>query len=196
MLKVLVDAPKKMVEFAETPEAKDKPYDICLHCPFISESCDGPNILAMDYPRWVEWANQRMKRMNLTKGEVALQSGIPQSTVKSALSGVTYDIRTETMREITRVLIGGCWGQYPCHLAAILMAGNAQEAEPENTPLSMRERQQYEAQIREIKADYQAKVDYLKEQVEHWKQESKIRDKYLAEKNEYINKLMDRILEK
>lgn len=190
-----------MVDYAQTSAAKEKPYDICLHCPFISESCDGPNILAMDYPRWVEWANHRMKRMNLTKGEVALQSGIPQSTVKSALSGVTYDIRTETMREITRVLIGGCWGQYPCHLAAILMAGNVQEAEPESTPLSVQERQQYETQIRELKAEAQAKVDYLKEQVAHWKEEAahwkeeaRIRDKYLADKNARIDALTDRIL--
>lgn len=190
-----------MVDYAQTSAAKEKPYDICLLCPFISESCDGPNILAMDYRRWVEWANQRMKKLSLTKGEVALQSGIPHSTVKSALAGVTQDIRTETMREITRVLIGGCWGQYPCHLAAILMAGNVQEAEPESAPLSMQERRQYETQIREIKADYQAKVDYLKEQVAHWKEEaahwkeeSRIRDKYLADKNARIDSLMDRIL--
>lgn len=181
-----------MVDYAQTSTAKEKPYDICLHCPFISESCDGPNILAMDYPRWVEWANQRMKSLGLTKGEVALQSGIPQSTVKSALSGVTYDIRTETMREITRVLIGGCWGQYPCHLAAILMAGTHQDTESE--PLTASERQQYEAQIQQLKADYQKKVDYLKEQVNHWQEEARIRDKFLEEKNKTIDRLMDKIL--
>lgn len=188
-----------MVEYAKTASAKDKPYDICLHCPFISESCDGPNILAMDYPRWVEWAKERMKLRNVTKGEVALQSGLSLSTVKSALSGMGYDVRTETMREITRVLIGGCWGQYPCHLAAILMAGKAQEAEPDH--LTATERQQYEEQVRQLKADYQAKVDYLKEQVAHWKEEaahwkeeSRIRDKYLADKNARIDDLMDRIL--
>lgn len=192
MLKILVDAPKTMVEYAKTASAKDKPYDICLHCPFISESCDGPNILAMDYPRWVEWARDRMKLRDLTKGEIALQNGLPLSTVKSALSGNSYDIRTETMREITRVLIGGCWGQYPCHLAAILMAGTAQDAEPE--PMAAGERAQMEEQIRQIKADYQAKVDYLKEQVAHWKEEARIRDKYLEEKNKTIDRLMDRIL--
>ena len=203
MLKISFDAPKSMVDYAQTSAAKEKPYDICLHCPFISESCDGPNILAMDYPRWVEWANQRMKRMNLTKGEVALQSGIPQSTVKSALSGVTYDIRTETMREITRVLIGGCWGQYPCHLAAVLMAGNVQEAESDvdTTATIFAERVKMEDHVKQVKSEYQAKVDYLKEQVihwkeeaAHWKEEARIRDEFLKEKNKTIDKLMDKIL--
>lgn len=185
MLKILVDAPKTMVEYAKTASAKDKPYDICLHCPFISESCDGPNILAMDYPRWVEWARDRMKLRDLTKGEIAMQSGLPLSTVKSAFSGNSYDIRTETMREITRVLIGGCWGQYPCHLAAILMAGTAQDAEPEH--LSAGERAQMEEQIRQIKADYQAKVDYLKERIVYLQTQ-------IEHKNTTIDKLMDRLL--
>lgn len=199
MIKIEVDAPKSMREFAKSPLAKEKPYDICLHCPFISETCDGPNILAMDYPRWVGWAKERMNLRGLTKGEIALQSGIPMSTVKSALSGVGYDVRTETMREITRVIVGGCWGQYPCHLAALLMKGTVQEAEPESVTVA--ERGQMEEQIRQIRTDYQAKVDYLKEQVSHWKEEAahwkeeaRIRDEFIKDKNKTIDRLMDKIL--
>lgn len=199
MVHMLLEVPRSMRDYSQSPEAREKPYNICLFCPSLCVSCDGPNILAMEYPRWVEWASQRMKARQMKYAELALASGLSQPTVKSALSGKGYDIRTETMREITRVLIGGCWGQFPCHLAAMLMDGQAQEAEPDT--LSSSERDRYEEQIRQLKADYQAKVDYLKEQVSHWKEEAshwkeeaRIRTQFIEEKNARIDDLMDRLL--
>ena len=98
-----------------------KPYDICLNCDFLQKSCDDPNMLAMDYPRWVEWANSHAKQLRLTRAQIAEQSNLPKSTLDSILSGRTQDIRASTMRSITKVLVGGCWGQYPCHIAAMLI---------------------------------------------------------------------------
>lgn len=200
MVKIEVDAPKSMIEFAKSSEAAERPYDICLHCPFIGISCDGPNVLSLEYKRWVDWALDWMGIRGLTRGEVALQAGIPLSTVKSALSGEGYDIRAETKRAITKVLIGGCFGQYPCHFAALLMAGEAQEAEADHVTATERERMAEQMLL--LKQEYQAKVDYLKErveylqtQVEHWQGEARIRDKYLEERNKTIDRLMDKILD-
>lgn len=204
MVKVPVDVPKSMMEFCRSPDAKEKPYDICLRCPFIRVSCDGPNILAMDYPRWVEWVRDRIKTTGLTKASISESSGIPLSTVNSALSGTSYDIRTDTMRRITRVIIGGCWGQYPCHFAALLMEGEDLEATEDGSKIAdlqaeierlntelRRVISKAEAQVQEVRREAQLKIDNLKEQVESWKQESRIRDKYLAEKNETINNLVN-----
>ena len=210
MVHMLLEVPRSMRDYSQSPEAREKPYNICLFCPSLCVSCDGPNILAMEYPRWVEWASQRMKARQLKYAELALASGLSLPTVKSALSGKGYDIRTETMREITRVLIGGCWGQFPCHLAAMLMEGQANELEPPNMTQADRERYDehirqmnanFESQLRQAKEEAQAKIDYLKEQVSHWKEEAshwkeeaRIRTQFSEEKNARIDDLMDRLL--
>ena len=153
MIKIPVDAPKTMLDFARSEQAKEKPYDVCLHCPFMGISCDGPNILAMEYPRWVEWANDRAKRQGLTRAEIASRADLPKSTVDSALSGKLYDTKSETMRKITKAIIGGCWGQYPCHLAYLLMENGAEDDTIE---------QLEKEKAAWIKEECQKKVDYLK----------------------------------
>ena len=120
MGKIIVKVPADLRQ-AIAEADPDKPYDICLNCDFLQKSCDGPNMLAMDYPRWVEWANSRAKQLRLTRAQIAEQSNLPKSTLDSILSGRTQDIRASTMRCITKVLVGGCWGQYPCHIAAMLI---------------------------------------------------------------------------
>lgn len=118
--KIIVKVPADLRQ-AIAEADPDKPYDICLNCSFLQKSCDGPNMLAMDYPRWVEWANSRAKQLHLTRAQIAEQSNLPKSTLDSILSGRTQDIRASTMRSITKVLVGDCWGQYPCHIAAMLI---------------------------------------------------------------------------
>lgn len=202
MIKIQFDVPKSMIAFCNTTEAREKPYDICLQCPFIRESCDGPNILAMDYPRWAEWARERIKQIEVSRQEIAEISGLSVSTLASALSGSGYDIKTDTMRRVTKAIIGGCWGQYPCHFASLLMKGvdlednedgkkvSELEAEIEQLRAELKkETESTEARIQEAKKEAQTKIDYLKEQVN-------IRDKYLAEKNQIINDLMTAVIGK
>ena len=189
MINITVDASKEMRDFALSAQAKEKPYDICLKCPSLGVTCDGPNILAMEYKRWAEWANEYMDRKGLTKAYVAEESGLPLSTVRSALSGSGYDIRSETMRAITRVLIGGCWGQYPCHLAALLMAGIAPEDDGDVGQIRQLELElaKAEERLKTAKEEDQRKIEYLKEQVS-------IRDKYLIGKNKMITALVGTVI--
>lgn len=153
MIKIPVDAPKAMLDFARSEQAKEKPYDLCLLCPFMGTSCDGPNILAMEYPRWVEWANDRAKKQKMTRGEIAAIADLPKSTVDSALSGKLYDTRSETMRKITKAIVGGCWGQYPCHLASLLMEGNAESDTQEAID---------KEKLRWVQEESEKKISYLK----------------------------------
>lgn len=192
MIKIAVDAPKSMIEFAKTQQARDRPYDICLMCPFLRESCDGPNVLAMDYPRWIEWAKERIRQLGITKPQLSERADVPLSTINSALSGTSYDIRSETMRKLTRVLIGGCWGQYPCHLASLLMDGEDLDVDAELEAVQT-ELEAAHAEITRLtglldstdqrheksREDDQRIREYLKEQVN-------IRDHYLRDKNKTI----------
>lgn len=164
MIKIPVDAPKAMLDFARSEQAKEKPYDLCLLCPFMGTSCDGPNILAMEYPRWVEWANDRAKKQKMTRGEIAAIADLPKSTVDSALSGKLYDTRSETMRKITKAIVGGCWGQYPCHLASLLMEGNAESDTQEAID---------KEKLRWVEEESEKKISYLKRIVDDLQQSIK-----------------------
>lgn len=191
MKKVPVDVPKTMIEYCLTAEARDKPYNICLQCPYMPDSCDGPNVLAMEYPRWVEWVKGRLRQMSLSRNGLSERSGVPLSTITSALSGTGYDIRTDTMRRITKVLVGGSWGTYPCHFAALLMEGTDLDEDTDSKKAAELEAKVEELtnKIREIKEEHKEEIKFLRGQIE-------IRDKYLAEKNETINKLVNKLLER
>lgn len=190
MKKVLVDVSREMIVYCQSEEAREKPYNICLQCPYMPDSCDGPNVLAMDYRRWGEWAKGRLEQMGLSKSGLSERSGVPLSTVTGVLSGSGYDIRTDTMRRITKVLVGGSWGTYPCHFAALLMDGVEleDEVEAKKTADLEREIEALQEEIQEVRREAQAKIDYLFQQVN-------IRDKYLEEKNKTIDRLVNRILD-
>ncbi len=93
----------------------EKPYDVCLYCPHIGKTCDGPNFLAMTFPRWIEWCNLRASYLRITHSQIAERSKIAKGTIDGVLSGQRDDIRVSTMAAITHALTGECWGQYPCH---------------------------------------------------------------------------------
>lgn len=189
MKKIAFDVPRKMIQVAQQPGAKDAPYDVCLHCPFISESCDGPNVLAMTNERWVQWANRRANQMELTRAEIAETSNIPLSTINTVMSGRTKDMRHSTMQAITRVLVGGCWGQYPCHLASLMITGAQLEDESEHAVEITHLREQI-ALLKEEKqnalADSRAKIDFLKERLEK-------RDRQIEDQNELLKERMSLI---
>lgn len=177
MGKVVINIPPGLRQAIEKNDP-DKPYDICLDCAFLQDSCDGPNMLAMEYSRWVEWANSRAKQLRLTRAMIAEQANLPKSTLDSILSGRTQDIRASTMRAITRVLVGGCWGQYPCHLAALLMSSEElrvdeqiahlqqqlEEEQNKNADLRMQLNSYHESHQKELDAvreDARKKTDWL-----------------------------------
>lgn len=92
----------------------EKPYDRCLNCTNLGVRCDGPNFLAMTIDRWIEWCRKRKDFLGWTNYVVSCESDVPESTVNRILSGASKDIRVTTMQAITKALINGTWGQYPC----------------------------------------------------------------------------------
>lgn len=155
-------------------EGLDNPYDICLECPYRGKSCDGPNFFAMTHQRRVEWANALKKIRGLTNAQIAERavlpdgSKLPKATIDSVLSGRTQDVKTSTWSAILRVLVGGCWGQYPCHLAAMLMEGEKNQGDG--------------AMVEELKSE----VSYLQGRIT-------FQDSQIAAKDKLINTLEDQI---
>ena len=121
MRKIIIDLPLDLFNAATAKESKDKPYNVCLSCPYRTTYCDGPQCLAMSYTRWVEWINTLAKKQKLTRAEIAELADLPLPTVISALHGKAKDIKMYTAAAITRAVKGGTWGQYPCHFVAMMM---------------------------------------------------------------------------
>lgn len=196
MKKIAFDVPKKMIQVAQQPGAKDTPYDICLQCPFMNESCDGPNILAMTNERWVEWANRRASQMDLTRAQIADASGIPISTINTVMSGRTKDMRHSTMRDLTKVLIGGCWGQYPCHFASLLINGQPLEDESDSVIEINHLREQVallKEEKREAAENHKRQIEFLKERLAKRDHQIDVQETQITDENQTI-KRKDRII--
>lgn len=170
MKKIAFDVPKKMIQAAQTPGAQDAPYNVCLHCPFMGESCDGPDPLSMTNERWVEWISRLAGQLHITRQQIADCSALPLSTVNSVLSGRTKDVRHSTMQAITRAVVGDCWGKYPCHIAYLMLTGQTLEDESEHA----------------------AEISYLKEKVSELKQEREDIKAETSQKIDFLRRELDR----
>lgn len=95
-------------------EREEKPYNQCIDCTYIGKSCDGPNFLAMSIDRWCEWCHIRKEYLNWTNAKIAELSGISKISVDRVMSGNVKDLRITTMQAITKALVNGSWGKYPC----------------------------------------------------------------------------------
>lgn len=168
-----------------------KPYNQCLVCPHLGQTCDGPNFLAMTPDRWVEWCRMRKDMRQVTNSQLADGSGLPKGTVDRVMAGAGGDVRLSTMQSITKWLVGGTWGQYPCHFAALMLdenrPGEAQlekraqelqaslntsEAETQRLRDYIRDTEaRHERELSEAKGEAQRKVDFLKEDVSYLREQ-------------------------
>lgn len=193
MKKLIVSVPVKMMEAAQTKEIKEKPYNLCHHCPAFRKWCDGPDCFAMLYLRWCEWVNDLIALYGLTRSIVAEEANLPLSTVHSVLSGKAKDVKLSTAAAITKAVHPrngeqACWGEYACFFAYLLMNGDFIEVEDidavrEQTKEireqldaaqaeleSLREqvktaRERREAAVAKAEEDAQKKIDFLREQI-------------------------------
>ena len=155
-----------------SPETLDeKPYNICITCPKIGQSCDGPNFLAMSVERWCEWCHLRKDYLNWRNTTLAEKSGVSKISIDRIMSGDVKDLRITTMQAVTRALINGSWGQSPC----VLVTETEKEIEVDN-PVIIAQCQhlqntldslteEYKAERAAFREEAQKKIDFLREQI-------------------------------
>ena len=128
-----------------------KPYNVCIDCVHIGQDCDGPNFLAMTPERWCEWCYLRKEYLDLTNAEIAESAGVSEISVARVMSGHIKDIRVTTMQAVTKALVNGSWGQYPCALAS----ANNKEG---NSAALIEQCKQFQATLDSIKAEHKAEI--------------------------------------
>jgi transcriptional regulator with XRE-family HTH domain len=156
------------LEMPFSPETlEEKPYNICVSCSRIGQTCDGPNFLAMSVDRWCEWCKLRRDYLEWKNATIAEKSGVSKITIDRIMSGDTKDLRITTMQAVTKALVNGAWGQSPC----VLVTENEKEIYVDN-PVIIAQCQQLQnsldslsEEVVAIRAEAQKKIDFLREQI-------------------------------
>lgn len=154
-----------------TETLEEKPYNICISCPRIGQTCDGPNFLAMTVERWCEWCHLRKDHLGWKNGTLSEKSGVSRVSIDRIMAGDVKDLRITTMQAVTKALVNGSWGQSPCVLVTEtekeIYVDNpvivAQCQHLQNTLDAMAEENKIE--IASVRAESQGKIDFLKEQI-------------------------------
>ena len=155
-----------------------KPYDVCLACTHIGKNCDGPNFLAMSTERWCEWCHLRKEYLGWTNEHIANLAGISTISVNRVMSGNVKDMRVSTMQAITKVLVNGTWGQYPCAMSEF---GEKETVYVDNPSL-----------VAKVEDD-EKKINFLREQIEFKEKQMDSKDQLLRERYDFL-KRKDKII--
>lgn len=120
---------------------EEKPYNACLDCANLGKTCDGPNFLAMTIERWVEWCKLRKMYLHMTAQQLSDASGVSLPTIERIFSGRTKDPALSTVQLITKALVNGSWGMYPCsdpNGEAAELAARCQQLQKDLTDMTLK----------------------------------------------------------
>ena len=145
---------------------EEKPYNRCINCVHIGKMCDGPNFLAMELERWCEWCHLRKDYLGWTHSHIAKLANVSKVSVDRIMSVNIKDLRISTMQAVTKALVNGTWGQYPCvYVASGNPVTTTAECEKFNEEIA-RLRVEHKAELETLRADAEKKIVFLKEQVQ------------------------------
>jgi len=160
---------------------EEKPYNLCINCVHIGKRCDGPNFLAMEIERWCEWCKLRKKHLGWSSDYVADRASVSKVSVDRIMAGNVKDLRISTMQAVTKALVNGTWGQYPCVMAATGM--DESEAATKQCEKLYNEidklKADHKAEIEAVRIYHDQKINFLKEEVKFKEEQVRAKDKLL-----------------
>ena len=146
-----------------SPETlEEKPYNICISCPKLGQTCDGPNFLAMSVERWCEWCHLRKDFLGWKNSYIADKAGVSKMSVDRIMAGDVKDLRITTMQAVTRALVNGTWGQSPC----VLVTETEKEIYVDN-PVIVAQCQHLQNSLDKLSEDYRAELAYIREEAQN-----------------------------
>lgn len=90
------------------------PYNKCIICEHLGIRCDGPNFLCMTVEEWCDWCKLRRDYLGVSNEWIAEQALVSDITVRRIMSRNVGDLKVSTMQLVTKALVNGSWGKYPC----------------------------------------------------------------------------------
>lgn len=145
-----------------SPETlEEKPYNICISCSKLGQSCDGPNFLAMSVERWCEWCHLRRDHLKWKNQTIADRAGVSKVSIDRIMAGDVKDLRITTMQAVTKALVNGSWGQSPC----VLVTESEKEIYVDN-PVIIAQCQNLQNTLDTLTKDYQAELAFVREEAQ------------------------------
>lgn len=141
---------------------EEKPHNRCVNCVHIGKMCDGPNFLSMELERWCEWCRLRKEYLGWTSAHLAEVADVSKVSVDRIMVANAKDLRISTMQAITKALVNGTWGQYPCVFVA---TGNAATSTAECEKLHD-EVARLKTDLETLRIESEKKIAFLKDQVQ------------------------------
>ncbi|MBQ4157253.1 MAG: hypothetical protein IJD86_03800 [Clostridia bacterium] len=135
----------------------------------------------MDIERWCEWCRLRKEFLGWKNAYIADRAQISKISVDRVMQGNVKDLRISTMQAITKVLVNGTWGQYPCVMAASGLDASESSAAQCAKLIEENERLKadHKAQIHALRIDAEKEINFLKEQVKFQEEQLLAKDKLL-----------------
>ena len=163
-----------------SPETlEEKPYNICVSCARLGDTCDGPNFLAMTVERWCEWCHLRRDFLQWKNQTIADKSGLSKISIDRIMAGDVKDLRITTMQAVTRALVDGVWGHAPC----VLVTETEKEIYVDN-PVIIAQCQHLQNTIDNLSADYKRELATVraeaKEKIDFLMDQIAIKDKHIG----------------
>lgn len=145
-----------------SPETlEEKPYNICISCPKIGQTCDGPNFLAMPIDRFCEWCKLRRDYLGWKNQKVADKAGVSKISVDRIMAGDSKDLRITTMQAVAKALVNGVWGHSPC----VLVAETEKEIQVDN-PVIVAQCQHLQNTLDTLTEEYKKELAYAREEAQ------------------------------
>lgn len=155
-----------------SPETlEEKPYNICISCAKLGQTCDGPNFLAMPVERWCEWCHLRRDFLGWKNTTIAEKSGVSKISIDRIMAGDVKDLRITTMQAVTKALVNGVWGHSPC----VLVTETEKEIYVDNPVIIAQCKHlqntldnlsaEYKTELAVVREEAQKKIDFLREQI-------------------------------
>ena len=155
-------------------------FDKCIKCERLGESCV-PNLMLLDFPNLIQWANKRQKHLGWTNQTLADKSKVPIGTINRIKAGDYLDCKYSTIKNILITLIGGTTDEFPCTEQVEKELKQLERFEQQTEKLAAIEKEnkflknrltkideQHRKDIRIIKEEYQEQIAFLKEQLKAW----------------------------
>ena len=155
-----------------SPETlEEKPYNVCISCSRIGDTCDGPNFLAMSIDRWCEWCHLRRDFLGWKNATLAEKSGLSKISIDRIMAGDVKDLRITTMQAVTKALVNGVWGHAPC----VLVTETEKEVYVDNPVIIAQCKHlqntidnlsaEYKTELATVREEAQIKIDFLRDQI-------------------------------
>lgn len=121
----------------------------------------------MSTERWLEWIKARKTIVGLTNAQIADRELLSKPTVDRILSGHITDLRLSTLKGITKAVIDGSWGEFPCHNSETIQAMARLSVEEIKEFESLKaQKETFNETIKEVKAHSEKSIAFLAKQLE------------------------------